>query len=72
MEFLLLGPLFSVQKYIFLLKPRFWLKINIIGITNFSAFSVVPSVINENAKKRAVPLLLVDNRDTDCKLLTFQ
>jgi hypothetical protein len=54
--FLLFGPLCSVQKYIFLLKLQFWLKIVIISIKNCNTFSVVPSVINENAKKCAVPL----------------
>jgi hypothetical protein len=33
-------------------KPRFWLKIDIISIENWNTFSV------ENAKKRAVPLKL--------------
>jgi hypothetical protein len=34
------------------------LKNDIIGIKNCNTFSVVPSIINENAKKQAVPLLI--------------
>jgi hypothetical protein len=47
----LLEPLCSVQKYILCsVKPRFWLKIVLSGIINCNTFSVVPSIINENAK----------------------
>jgi hypothetical protein len=38
------------------MKPRFLLKIGLRGIINCNTFSVVPSIINENAKKRAIPL----------------
>jgi hypothetical protein len=31
------------------LKPNYWLKIDIISIKYFNTFSVVPSIINENA-----------------------
>jgi hypothetical protein len=33
--------------------------IDLTGIVNCNAFSVVPSIINENAKKRAVPLPII-------------
>ena len=36
------------------MKPRFLLYIDLSGITNCNTFSVVPSMINENAKS-AVP-----------------
>jgi hypothetical protein len=47
------------------LKPWFWLEINMIDIKNCNTFSVVPSIINENAKKCVVPLL----KDTFFRLL---
>ena len=49
--FLLFEPLCNVQKYIFCsVKPRFCFKILCSGIINCNTFSVVPSLINENAK----------------------
>jgi hypothetical protein len=47
----------SVQKYIICtMKPRFWSLIDFCGIINCNTFSVVPSIISENAKKCALPL----------------
>ncbi len=54
-RFILLKPHCSVQKYFFVKKPRFLLYIDLSGIINCNTFSVVPSIINENEKKRAVP-----------------
>ncbi len=45
------------KNYIFCsMKPKFLLEIDLSGIINCNTFSVVPSIIDKNAKKRAVPL----------------
>jgi hypothetical protein len=41
----------SVQKYIFCsMKPKLLLEIDLSGIINCNTFSVVPSIIDKNAK----------------------
>jgi len=50
-DFFLLETFCSVQKYIFCSKkPKFLLQIDLSGILNCNAFSVVSSISNENAK----------------------
>jgi hypothetical protein len=44
------------NKHFCLLKQKFLLKIGCSGIENCNTFLEVPSIINENVKKRAVPL----------------
>jgi hypothetical protein len=51
MEFSLLETLCSVQKYIFVQwNQRFCCKLTQVAFSNCNTFSVVPSIINENAK----------------------
>jgi hypothetical protein len=38
------------------MKPRFLLYMNLSGVINYMTFSVVPSIIIENAIKRVVPM----------------
>jgi hypothetical protein len=48
------------------MKPIFWLSIDLNGTINYNTFSVVPPTINENTKKRAVPLeARIHHRQTD-------
>ncbi len=44
------------------MKPKFPVWIDLSGIRHFNTSSVVPSIINENAKKRAVPFSSLSNK----------
>ncbi len=58
--FYIVWTLWSVQKYLFCsMKTKFLLHTDISGIINCSTFSVAPSIINQNAKKRVVPFYLL-------------